>query len=150
MKALLLLTLVLCLLAVPCAVEAQPLGSVPTIGVLSIGSPPSEDTRQRFWQAMRTLGWVEGQNIAVERRYAEGDDARLPTFAAELVQRPVDVLLADGTPAVLAAKHATSTIPIIMTGSGDPVGLGLIERLARPGVSFSEVAFISHVVFPPC
>src|SRR5712692_10271903 len=111
-------TLALCVLAVPCAIEAQPPGKVRTIGVLggsvqahALWAPP-------FWQAMRQLGWVEGQNIAVMRRFAEEHDERLPTLAAELVHLPVDVLLTDGTPAVLAAKQATSTIPIIMVSAG--------------------------------
>ena len=130
-----IITLTLSLLAAPLAAKAQSLAKVPRIGWLSSGSPLSEEQRQQspFFQGLRELGWVEGENIAIEQRYAEGKDARLHELAAELVQLRVDVIVAGDSGAVPAAKHATNTIPIVMTISADPAGAGFIESLARPG-----------------
>jgi putative ABC transport system substrate-binding protein len=88
---------------------------------------------QPFRQALRELGYLEGQNIAYEYRYGEGVPDRLATVAAELVHRPVDLIAAYGTPATYAAKEATATIPIVMIGVGDPVRSGLVASLAWPG-----------------
>ena len=82
---------------------------------------------------LREFGYVEGQNIAIENRYAEGRLERLPNLAAELVQLKADVIVTQGTPAAHAAKQATSSIPIVMTNVGDPIGSGLVASLARPG-----------------
>ena len=84
-------------------------------------------------EALRELGWVEGENVVFERRYAENRLERLPELAADLVRLKVDVIVAAGTLAPLAAKRATSTIPIVMTSAGDPLGSGLVDSLARPG-----------------
>jgi putative ABC transport system substrate-binding protein len=123
------------LVTAPLAAEAQP-GKVYWIGILSPGSPASGSSalaaRQALLQRLHELGWIVGQNLAVEPRYAEGKLDRLPDFAAELVQLKVSVLLAFGTPAAFAAKRATSTIPIVML-AGDPVGTGLVASLGRPG-----------------
>jgi putative ABC transport system substrate-binding protein len=86
-----------------------------------------------FWQRLRELGWIEGQNMVVERRWADGHIDRLPALMADAIGRKVDVLVTYGTPAGLAAKKATSTTPIVATLLGDPVGFGLAESLARPG-----------------
>jgi putative ABC transport system substrate-binding protein len=86
-----------------------------------------------FRQGLRELGWVEGQNIVIDYRFAEGRFDRLPDLAVELVQLKVDIIVAQPTPAAAAAKNATKTIPIVMISVGDPVGLGLIASLARPG-----------------
>jgi ABC-type uncharacterized transport system substrate-binding protein len=130
-----IVTLTFSLLAAPLAAKAQSLAKVPRIGWLASGSPPSETNRQQspFLQGLRELGWVEGQNIAIERRYAEESYDRLPELAAELVQRRVDVIVAGDSRVIAAAKRATNTIPIVMTISGDPVKAGFIESLARPG-----------------
>jgi putative tryptophan/tyrosine transport system substrate-binding protein len=130
-----IITLTLSLLAAPLAAKAQSLAKVPRIGWLASGSPPSETNRQQspFLQGLRELGWVEGQNIAIERRYAEESYDRLPALAAELVQLRVDVIVAGDSRVIAAAKRATNTIPIVMTISGDPVRAGFIESLARPG-----------------
>ena len=123
------------LLAAPLAAEAQP-GKVYRIGVLSQGSPASGTSalaaRQALLQRLHDLGWIVGQNLAVGPRYAEGKLDRLPDLAAELVQLKVSVLLALGTPAALAAKRATATIPIVIFAA-DPMGTGLVPSLGRPG-----------------
>ena len=85
-----------------------------------------------FAQGLRDLGWVEGRNIAFDRRYAEGKIEVLPSLAAELVGIQPDVIVAIGTPATRAAKSATQTIPIVFTRIADPIGLGLVSSLARP------------------
>ncbi len=86
-----------------------------------------------FRQELRKLGWIEGKNIAFEYRFVEGKSERIPELAAELVRLKVDVIVTSGTPPALEAKKATSTIPIVMAGNTDPVGLGLVASLARPG-----------------
>src|SRR5260370_19459743 len=86
-----------------------------------------------FRQGLRELGWIEGQNIVIDYRFAEGRFDRLPDLAAELVRLKVDIIVAAPTPAAVAAKNATETIPVVMINVGDPVALGLIASLARPG-----------------
>jgi putative ABC transport system substrate-binding protein len=124
------------LVAVPLAAEAQQTGKVWRMGVLG-GSPPTTPEAARPWEALmqglRELGYVEGQNLAVERRWAEGRAERYHELAAELVALRPDVIVAAFTPSVSAAKRATSTIPIVMAIAGDPVGTGLVASLARPG-----------------
>jgi putative ABC transport system substrate-binding protein len=131
----LLLTLALGLLVAPLTAEAQPPAKVPRIGWLSLGSPSSGPTplRDAFRQGLRELGWVEGQTIAFDSRYAEGNPDRLPDLAAELVRLKVDVILAGNPLTAQAAKHATSELPIVIMGVGDAVALGLVASLARPG-----------------
>jgi putative ABC transport system substrate-binding protein len=92
---------------------------------------------------MRALGYVEGQNLVLEYRGAEGQHERFPDFAAELVRLKVDVIVTQGTPAALAAKHATTTIPIVMVGVGDPVGSGLVASLARPGGNITGLSVLA-------
>ena len=116
--------------------EAQQPKKVPRIGYLSLLDPAAEFTRaEGIRLAMRELGYIEGQNIAIEYRYAEGKQDRAPEFAAELVRLNVDIIVAaGGNVAVRAAKNATQKIPIVMVGGGaDPVKAGLIASLARPG-----------------
>ena len=124
------------LLAAPRAAEAQQAGKVWRIGVLA-GSPPTTPEAARPWEALmlrlRELGYVEGQNLVVERRWAEGRADRYHELAAELVALKPDVIIAAFTPSVSAAKRATSTIPIIMAIAGDPAGTGLVASLSRPG-----------------
>ena len=91
----------------------------------------------RFREALRKLGWVEGENLVIEFRYGEGRDDRFPGFAAELVSMPVDVLVVWGTPAAFAAKRATTTIPILIAGAGDVVNTGLVSNLARPDANLT-------------
>jgi ABC-type uncharacterized transport system substrate-binding protein len=119
----------------PLAARAQqPAGKQPTIGFLGGGTP----TGQRTWvaafvQRLRELGWIEGRTVTIEYRWGEGRAERFTEIAAELVRRNVDVILAGGTEAAVAAKHATSVIPIVFPSAGDPIGSGLVASLARPG-----------------
>ena len=129
-------------LGVPLAGKAQPLGKVPRIGFLgprsrSDGAPFLD----AFKQGLRELGWTEGQNIAIEYRFADGRLDRLPSLAVELVRLKVDVILAASTPPAVAAKNATRTIPIVMATSADPVELGLVASLARPGGNVTGLSF---------
>ncbi len=121
--------------------HAQQTGKVPRIGYLGVTSPsdrpPLLDT---FRQGLRELGWIEGQNIVIDYRFAEGRLDRLPDLAAELVRLKVDVIVSLGTQGVTAAKNATKTIPIVMIGVRDPVGIGLITSLARPGGNITGVS----------
>jgi putative tryptophan/tyrosine transport system substrate-binding protein len=135
------------LLAAPLAASAQQAATVPRIGFLSAAtSGVSSPVLDAFRQALRELGWVEGQNIVVAYRLAENRSDRLPDLAAELVQLKVDIIVAEATQGVAAAKNATKTIPIVMiSGSADPVGLGFIASLARPG---GNVTGLSYSVGP--
>jgi putative ABC transport system substrate-binding protein len=96
-----------------------------------------------FRQEMGKLGWIEGKNIAIEYRFAEQKDGRLPELAADLVRLKVDLIVVSGTPSSLAAKSATTTIPIVMAQAGDPVGSGLVASLARPGGNVTGFASLS-------
>ena len=120
----------------PLAARAQqPSAKIPRIGYLSPSSASAGVLArdEAFRQGLRDLGYVEGRNIVIEYRFAEGKFDRLPDLAAELVRLEVDVIVAVVTQASLAARHATTTIPIVMVGVSDPVGSGLIASLARPG-----------------
>jgi ABC-type uncharacterized transport system substrate-binding protein len=127
------LLITLSILVAPLAAEAQPPTPVYRIGYLLGTTRAQEPALEAFLEGMRALGYVEGQNLVMEYRAAEGQYDRLPALAAELVRLPVAVLLAAITPAALAARDATTTIPIVMAGVGDPVGIGLVASLARPG-----------------
>ena len=115
--------------------EAQQPEKIPRIGYLSgTGDPTNPEPQvEAFRQGLRDLGYVEGKNILVEYRYAEGKPDRIPSLVAELVQLKVDVLVATAPPAIRAAKQATKTIPIVMVTTQDPVATGLVDSLARPG-----------------
>jgi putative ABC transport system substrate-binding protein len=139
-------TLAGALLAVPLAAEAQQAGKVHRIGILA-NVPLADPEGARLWgafiQGFRELGYVEGKNITIEWRFSEGKYERLPELAADLVRLKVDVIVAPATQNVAVAKQATGTIPIVMTGSGDPVGSGLVVSLARPGGNVTGLAVLS-------
>jgi putative ABC transport system substrate-binding protein len=121
------------LLAAPLAAEAQQ-AKRPTIGFLGPNTPSLDSPRVgAFLQRLRELSWIEGRNVAIEYRWGEGRIERLAEIAAEFVRLKVDVIVTSGTPQVVAAKQATSAIPIVFAAVGDPVGTGLVASLARPG-----------------
>ncbi len=143
-KAGLILALALGLLAAP-STEAQPPAKVPRIGYLSglpRSAPMFQQNRRAFLQGMREYGYIEGQTIAVEWRFAEGRPERLPDLAAELVRLKVNLIVAEATPAARAAKEATSTIPIVIPDAADAVGSGLVASLARPGRNVTGLSFL--------
>lgn len=121
--------------------ETRPFATMPWIGYLA--NAPSPDALVPFRQALRDRGWVEGRNVGIAYRYAHGGDDQFPALAAELVRQGVDVILADGAPAVSAARGASPTVPVIMTLLGDPVAAGLVPSLARPGGNVTGVSTFS-------
>src|SRR5262245_64831339 len=132
--------------AAPLDVEAQQSPRAPRIGFLSAATSGVSPVLDAFRQGLRELGWVEGQNIVVDYRLAEGRSDRLPDLAVKHVQLKVDIIVAEGTQGVAAATNATEAIPIVMiAGSADPVGLGFIASLARPG---GNVTGLSYSVGP--
>jgi putative tryptophan/tyrosine transport system substrate-binding protein len=126
-------------LAFPFAARAQQ-ARMPKIGVLVAGSPDPQPFWTTFQEALRDLGYVEGKNVQVEFRSAQGNRNRLDELAADLVRANVDILVTWQTPTSTPAKRATNIIPIIMADSGDPIGTGLIESLARPGGNVTGIA----------
>ena len=128
-----LVPLVLSILLAPLASDSRQLGEVPQVGFLMLGSPnPRSPFLEAFRQVLHELGYVEGQNVVFVYRYAEGNLDRLPELAAELVQRQVDVIVAPDTPAILAAKQATATIPIVILSAVDPAEARFVESLRSP------------------
>jgi putative ABC transport system substrate-binding protein len=120
--------------AVPIATKAQQRGKTYRIGVLDTTSAADNATNlNEFLQGLRELGYVEGQNLEIVYRSFDGISDRFPDLARELVRQKVDLILTRGTPAALAAKNATSTIPVVMAASGNPVNAGIVESLGRPG-----------------
>jgi putative ABC transport system substrate-binding protein len=143
----LLLTLTCGLFVVPCAAEAQPAGKVARIGYLGNSAPGLEiDIVQAFRQGLRELGYIEGENLAIAYRWAEGSFERLPDLVAELVSLPVDVIVTVGTPGTRAAKQATRTIPIVMAVSADAVTDGLVASLAWPGGNVTGSSTMTHEI----
>jgi putative tryptophan/tyrosine transport system substrate-binding protein len=129
----------------PLGARAQPVGKRYTIGILSAGNEHAVNpaVNAAFSKTLQELGWVEGKNVVFEYRYAENRLERLPELAADLVRRKVDVIAAAGTLAPLAAKRATTTIPIVMTAAGDPLGSGLVASLARPGGNVTGMSLMA-------
>jgi ABC-type uncharacterized transport system substrate-binding protein len=138
-----IVTLTLSLLVAPLAAEAQQPTKVYRVGRLTAFSPAQPSPLlAAFEQTLRDLGYVEGRNILLEYRYAEGSEERLRDQAAELVQLPVDVIVAEGAAATRAAQHATRTIPIVMAGTADPVAQGFVASLAQPGGNITGLSFL--------
>src|SRR5262245_3738082 len=130
----LFLLLLATLLLTTAPADAQQTGKIPRIGFLDNSTASSMAVLlEAFLQELSKLGWIEGKNVTVEYRFAEQKNERLPELAAELVRLKVDVIVISGGATSLPAKRATSTIPIVMATSTDPVGEGLVASLARPG-----------------
>jgi putative ABC transport system substrate-binding protein len=126
--------LVMIAIAAPTTAAAELDGKVARVGRV-YGGAPSTATRgfAAFTERLRELGWIEGRNLVIESRWAEGRDERYPALMRELIERQVDVIIVTGTAAAVAAKQTTSTVPIVVAGMGDPVASGLAQTLARPG-----------------
>jgi putative ABC transport system substrate-binding protein len=140
-KKITVLTLCAMLFALCLPVEAQQTGKVFRIGYLdSSTASGSAVLAEAFRQELSKLGWIEGKNITIEYRFAEQKLERLPDLAADLVRLKVDLIVGAGTPSTLAAKSATTTIPIVMTNAGDPVSQGMVASLARPGGNVTGLA----------
>jgi ABC-type uncharacterized transport system substrate-binding protein len=131
------------LAAAPLTLGAQPTGKVYRIGYLSIGSASTTYTRplDAFREGLHDLGWDEGRNVVIEYRYSEGRTDRLPALAQELVRLKVDIIVASPTPSVMAAKEATRTIPIVGMSLTEPVAVGLVPSLARPGGNVTGLTY---------
>ncbi len=133
--------LCLALVAAPLAVEGQAVARVPSVGILWIAPKPVvSPLHEAFRQGLRGLGYIEGETIVIEPRFADGKVERLAGLAEELVRLKVDVIVAPSTPAVRAAKQATTVVPIVMANVSDPVGFGFVASLSRPGGNVTGVA----------
>src|SRR5215475_6947239 len=128
--------------AAPFAAEAQQAGKVVRIGWLQ-PAPPSERWAEGFRHGLRDLGYIEGKDFIIESRWEPGRYDRLQELAGELVRLPVDIMVSGNTAALLAIKRATTTIPVVMLGQGDPVGTGLVDNLAHPGGNITGLSNIS-------
>ena len=126
------------------AVDAQQTGKIFRIGFLDASTASGSAVLvDAFRQELSKLGWIEGKNITIEYRFAEQKPERLPELAADLVRLKVDLIVVTATPSALAAKRATTTIPIVMANAGDPVGAGLVASLARPGGNVTGFSSLS-------
>jgi putative ABC transport system substrate-binding protein len=138
------IAIVIVLFALCFPVQAQQPGKIPRIGYLTLASSSSNlPRREAFREGLRHLGYIEGQNINIEYRYADSRTERLPELAADLVRLEVDVIVAGGTQVNVAAKKATRTIPIVMANADDPLGSGLVESLAKPGANVTGLSSMS-------
>ncbi len=129
------------------AANAQQPSTIPSIGILRAGAPP-DSTLQSFLQAMRELGYLEGKNIRIEIRYAEGNQKRSAELAKELVKLKVDALFTSGTRAILNLKEATKFIPIVFVSTSDPVGSGMVESLAHPRGNLTGMSLLASDLWP--
>jgi putative tryptophan/tyrosine transport system substrate-binding protein len=137
------LSLLAVLITVFQLVQAQQAGKLPRIGLLDPGSLRASVLLAPFREGLRELGYIEGKNILIEHRYADGKLERLPDLAAELVRTKIDVIVTQSPRATRAAHQATRTIPIVMAGGGDPVEQGFAESLARPGGNLTGLSSMS-------
>jgi putative ABC transport system substrate-binding protein len=141
--------LALATLVAPLPAVGQPASRLPTVGVLvPTTTPPAARGREAFEHGLKELGWIPGQTIRIEYRYADGKPERLEELARDLVRGGVDVLVARGSPAIGAAKKATTTIPIVMSAAGlDPVQQGFVAKLARPGGNVTGLTLLNQDLY---
>ena len=143
----LIIALGACLLSLPLPALTQPSAKLPRIGLLSpVAFPGERDVI--ILKRLNELGWIEGKTAAFERRSAQGDETRLPELARELASGKVDIIVAITTPAIKAAKEATSVIPIVMAPAGDAIASGFVTNLAKPGRNITGVTFTHEVLAP--
>ena len=126
---------------------AQKQATIPRMGVLLLGAPPNANL-DAFIQGLRELGYIEGKNILIEYRFAEGKADRLPELAMELVRLKVAAIFTAGTPAIFALKQATKTIPIVFFSASDPVGTGVVASLAHPGANITGISVLASDLWP--
>ena len=127
--------------------QAQKQAAIPRMGLLYLGAPPNA-ILDGFMQGMRELGYIEGKNIIIEYRFAEGKEDRLPELATELVRLKVDAVFTAGTPAIYALKQATKTIPIVFFSTSDPIGTGVVASLAHPGGNITGISALASDLWP--
>jgi putative tryptophan/tyrosine transport system substrate-binding protein len=137
-------------LVMPRAAEAQPAVKIPRVGFLSSGNrvPPDHPYLAAIRDGLQDAGYVLGQSILVDWEFAENDHKRLPALVARMIRSHVDVFLCATSSDVIAAKNATKTIPIVMLGTGDPVGVGFVQSLARPGGNITGLSPNHHELGP--
>jgi putative ABC transport system substrate-binding protein len=135
------------LFALSPSAEAQKELKVPRLGVLQLGALPNVNV-EAFIQGLRELGYIEGKNILIEYRWAEGKADRLPGLAAELVRLKVDAIFTAGTPAIFALKQATKTVPVVFFSTSDPVGTGVVTSLAHPGGNITGITALASDLWP--
>lgn len=140
-------TLFAMLVALCAPAEAQQPAPLPRLGILRAGAPP-DATLQTFLQAMRELGYVEGKNVLIEIRYAEGNQKRSAELARELVKLNPDALFTSGTRAILDLKATTKSIPIVFVSTSDPIGTGMVESLAHPGGNLTGMSLLASDLWP--
>jgi putative ABC transport system substrate-binding protein len=127
--------------------HAQKQASIPRLGILLLGAPPNANL-DAFIQRLRELGYLEGKNILIEYRFAEGKADRLPELAMELVRLKMDAIFTSGTPAIFALKQATKTIPIVFFSASDPIGTGVVSSLAHPGGNITGISVLASDLWP--
>jgi ABC-type uncharacterized transport system substrate-binding protein len=128
--------------------HAQKQATTPRMGVLYLGSPPPNPVLDGFMQGLRELGYIDGKNIIIEYRFAEGKEDRLPELATELVRLKVNAIFTAGTPSIFALKQATKTIPIVFFSTSDPIGTGVVASLAHPGGNVTGVSALASDLWP--
>jgi putative ABC transport system substrate-binding protein len=128
--------------------HAQKQATIPRIGILRAGAPPPDGSPDVFVQSLRNLGYVEGKNILIELRYAEGNRDRLRDLATELVQLKVDAIFTGSSPAIFALKQSTKTIPIVIVSSTDPIRSGIVASLAHPGGNITGMSLLASDLWP--
>jgi len=148
MRGKFLIVLAIFFLATVSFAQAQKQAAIPRIGILRAGGPPSDGSPDGFVQQLRNLGYVEGKNILIEIRYAEGNRDRQREHATEMIQMKVDAIFTGSSPSIFALKQATKTIPIVIVSSTDPIRSGIVESLAHPGGNITGMSLLASDLWP--